>query len=46
MLLKQYQQLSNGDMRKAIMLLQNLNYLNKKIDINDVFMNGKYCTNG
>ena len=28
---------SNGDMRKAIMLLQNLNYLNKQIDINDVY---------
>lgn len=28
---------TNGDMRKAIMLLQNLNYLNKKIVSNDVF---------
>lgn len=28
---------SNGDMRKAIMLLQNLNYLNKNIDIYDVY---------
>ena len=28
---------SNGDMRKAIMLLQNLNYLNKDITDNDVF---------
>lgn len=29
--------ISNGDMRKAIMLLQNLNYLNKHIDVNDVY---------
>lgn len=28
---------TNGDMRKAIMLLQNLNYLNKKIECDDVF---------
>jgi len=28
---------SNGDMRKAIMLLQNLNYLNKNIDVSDVY---------
>ena len=28
---------SNGDMRKGIMLLQNLNYFNKKIDIIDVY---------
>lgn len=29
--------ISNGDMRKAIMLLQNLNYLNKPIGINEVY---------
>jgi len=29
--------ITNGDMRKAIMLLQNLNYLGKKIDCDDVF---------
>lgn len=28
---------SNGDMRKAITLLQNLNYLNKNIDVPDVY---------
>lgn len=28
---------TNGDMRKAIMLLQNLNYLSKDIDSDDVF---------
>lgn len=29
--------ISGGDMRKAIMLLQNLNYLNKKIEVKDVY---------
>lgn len=29
--------ISNGDMRKGIMLLQNLNYLDKKIEIEDVY---------
>jgi len=29
--------ISNGDMRKGIMLLQNLNYLGKKLEINDVY---------
>jgi len=28
---------SNGDMRKGIMLLQNLNYLDKKFDVDDVY---------
>jgi len=29
--------ISNGDMRKGIMFLQNLNYLNKKIESSDVY---------
>lgn len=29
--------ISNGDMRKAIMLLQNLKYLNKSVQINDIY---------
>lgn len=31
-------EVSNGDMRKAIMYLQNLNYLNKKITLNDIYI--------
>lgn len=34
--IKKISEVSNGDMRKGIMLLQNLNYQNKKIAINDV----------
>lgn len=29
--------ISNGDMRKGIMILQNLNYLNKPVEIDDVY---------
>lgn len=35
--IKTISNISNGDMRKAIMLLQNLNYLNKNIDVIDVY---------
>lgn len=34
--IKKISEVSNGDMRKGIMLLQNLNYQNKKIVANDV----------
>lgn len=34
--IKKISDISNGDMRKGIMILQNLNYHNKKITVNDV----------